>query len=232
MAEHSEHVVVVGMSVEDAHHRQRLSRLPGVRLAFLQLADPALAGVLTDLADEGATSIVLAGYSGSGEPPARSWLRRVAAHWLREYAGTAPELLLTHELLLTADSAELAALVDQARRQPRPVTGAESPLSSPAWEDVPRHRHQVFVCRGPRCAARGADDTARALTAELMRHRLGDDDVLVTQTGCQFPCNQAPVVSVQPDDVWYGGVSATAIAGIVADHLVGGVPVKDLRLPR
>lgn len=225
-------VIVVGMSVEDPSHRDKLARLPGVHIAFLQVADPPLTRVLTDLADGGATSIVLAGYSGSGEPPARSWLRRVAAHWLREYAGPAPELLLTHELLLTADPAELAELVDQARRQPRPVTGAESPLSSPAWEDVPRHRHQVFVCRGPRCAARGAGETAAALTVELMRHRLGDDDVLVTQTGCQYPCNQAPVVSVQPDDIWYGAVSAEGIAGIVAEHLVGGVPVEELRLPR
>lgn len=225
-------VVVVGMSVEDPGHRGKLALLPGVHIAFLQLADPPLNRVLTDLAGRGATSIVLAGYSGRGEAPARSWLRRVAAHWLREYAGTAPELLLTHELLLTPDPTELAELVDQARRQPRPVTGSESALSSPAWEEVPRHRHQVFVCRGPRCAARGAGETAAALTVELMRHRLGDDDVLVTQTGCQFPCNQAPVVSVQPDDVWYGGVGPEGIAEIVAEHLVGGLPVEILRLPR
>ena len=66
----------------------------------------------------------------------------------------------------------------------------------------------------------------------LMRAGLGDDDVLLTHTGCQFPCNQAPVVSVQPDDVWYGGVDAATAERIVTEHLVGGVPVAEHRLPR
>jgi len=66
----------------------------------------------------------------------------------------------------------------------------------------------------------------------LMRHRLGDDDVLLTHTGCQFPCNHAPVVSIQPDDVWYGGVDPTAADRIVAEHLVEGTVVESLRLPR
>ena len=54
----------------------------------------------------------------------------------------------------------------------------------------------------------------------------------VTHTGCQFPCNQAPVVSVQPDDVWYGGVDPDAARRIVRDHLVAGTPVEDRRLRR
>jgi (2Fe-2S) ferredoxin len=65
-----------------------------------------------------------------------------------------------------------------------------------------------------------------------MRHGLGDDDVLLTHTACQFPCNQAPVVSVQPDDVWYGGVDPAAAGRIVEEHLVQGRPVEELRLVR
>ena len=40
----------------------------------------------------------------------------------------------------------------------------------------------------------------------MLEHRLDDHDVLLVHTGCQFPCNQAPVLNVQPDDVWYGHV--------------------------
>jgi len=114
----------------------------------------------------------------------------------------------------------------------REVTGSQAPLVSAAWEDVPDHRHQVLVCRGPRCTALGSDLTAEALVLELMALGQGDDDVLVTHTGCQLPCNQAPVVSVQPDDVWYGGVDAHVAGAIVAEHLVGGRPVEAFRLPR
>jgi (2Fe-2S) ferredoxin len=65
-----------------------------------------------------------------------------------------------------------------------------------------------------------------------MNHEQGDDDVLVTHTGCQFPCNRAPVVSIQPDDVWYGHVDPEAARAIVAGHLAGGRPVETHRLAR
>ncbi len=130
--------------------------------------------------------------------PAVSWLRRIAAYWWRERAGHRPELDVGTSL--AGDAAEVRALVGLTR----PITGTEAGLTSAAWEDVTEHRHQVLVCRGPRCTALGSDRTAEALIIELMRQGQGDDDVLITHTGCQFPCNQAPVVSVQPDDVWYG----------------------------
>ena len=72
----------------------------------------------------------------------------------------------------------------------------------------------------------------RALVLSLMEAGLGDNDVLVTHTGCQFPCNQAPVVSVQPDDVWYADVDPAAARAIVTGHLVGGSPIESHRLPR
>jgi (2Fe-2S) ferredoxin len=72
----------------------------------------------------------------------------------------------------------------------------------------------------------------RAVILGLMEAGLGDDDVLVTHTGCQFPCNQAPVVTVQPDDTWYGHVDPEAAREIVRGHLVGGDPVVHHRLPR
>ncbi len=83
-----------------------------------------------------------------------------------------------------------------------------------------------------RCTARGADESAAVLGRALAAAGLGDDDVLVTQTGCQFPCNHAPVVTVQPDDVWYGGVDAAAARAIVHEHVVGGSPVAGHRLVR
>ena len=74
--------------------------------------------------------------------------------------------------------------------------------------------------------------TAEPANDRLTVNGLGDDDVLLTHTGCQFPCNQAPVVSVQPDDVWYGHVDADAASRIVAEHFVAGTPVESHRLPR
>ncbi len=224
-------LVLVGMSVREVERRDDLAALArhaGGSLAFLQVADPALGRELTRLADDGCEEIVLVGVSLGTLAPAVSWLRRIAAHWWRERGPAAPRVQVATVLLGSRGPEELALV----RTVTRPVTGEEPGLTSAAWEDVPRHRHQLLVCRGPRCTALGSDRTAEAMILALMRAGLGDDDVLVTQTACQFPCNQAPVVSVQPDDVWYGAVTAQVGERIVTEHLGGGVPVPEHRLPR
>ena len=232
MVERSEPaLVLVGMSVREASARDRLAALArahDAELAFLQVGDPSLLRVLTRLADEGHDRIVLVGFSLGSMAPVVSWLRRIASHWWRGHGPGAPVVEVATVLAAGTTSADL----DLARAVTRELTGTEAPLSSPTWEDVPNHRHQVFLCRGPRCSAQGGDESAEALILATMRAGLGDDDVLITHTGCQFPCNQAPVVSVQPDDVWYGGVDPATAARIVEEHLVGGIPVATSRLAR
>ncbi len=222
-------VVLVGMSVADVDRRDLLlgwARARGAGVAFLQMGDPSLAAELTRLADGGATTITLVGVDTGPVAPGHSWLRRIAAHWWRERAGRRPTIDVATRL------AGDAGQIDACLRDVRPITGAEAGLTSQAWEHVTGHRHQVLVCRGPRCTASGQVDNLRALVLALVEHDLGDDDVLLVHTGCQHPCNQAPVVSVQPDDVWYGGVDPSAAARIVAEHLVRGAPLESHRLPR
>src|SRR4051794_24230608 len=217
------------MSAREVQARERLDAWAAehdATVAFLQLGDPSLSRELTRLADLGAERVVVVGVSLGSLAPAVSWLRRIAGYWWRERAGHRPEVLIGASL--AEDAEEVRALVGRTR----PVTGAEPGITSAAWEDVTEHRHQVLVCRGPRCTALGSDLTAEALIIELMRQGQGDDDVLITHTGCQFPCNQAPVVSVQPDDVWYGAVDPDAARQIARDHLVQGRPVETHRLRR
>ncbi|MFE7228824.1 ferredoxin [Nocardioides sp. NPDC057577] len=227
------HRVVVGMSVTDVDRREDLLAWAGeheASLAFLQMGDPSLSRELTRLADEGAETIALAGISLGPLAPGHSWLRRIAAHWWRERTGTRPELQIATRLATTRD--ELAEALTDSLAETRPITGTEPGLTSPAWERVPDHVRQVLICRGPRCTAKGSEETARAVILGAMEAGLGDDDLLITHTGCQFPCNQAPVLSVQPDDVWYGNVEAAAARVIVRDHLADGRPVETYRLPR
>jgi (2Fe-2S) ferredoxin len=222
-------LVLVGMSAREVQARDLLLGLAkehDATVAFLQLGHPSLSAELTRLADLGADRIVVVGLSLGSLAPAVSWLRRIAGHWWRERPGHRP--VLEVGTTLAKEPAEVRAVLGMLR----PVTGAEPGLASAAWQDVTEHRHQVLVCRGPRCTALGSDLSAEALIIELMRQGQGDDDVLVTHTGCQFPCNHAPVVSVQPDDVWYGGVDPDAARLIAAEHLVAGRPVESRRLPR
>jgi (2Fe-2S) ferredoxin len=222
-------VVLVGMSAREVQARELLRELAvehDASVAFLQLGEPSLSLELTRLADLGTERISVVGVSLGTLAPAVSWLRRIAGHWWRERPGPRPVVEVGTALVRQPD--EVRAVLGMLR----PVTGSEAGLESAAWENVPEHRHQVLICRGPRCTALGSDRTAEAVILELMRLGQGDDDVLITHTGCQFPCNHAPVVSVQPDDVWYGGVDPDTARTITSEHLVAGRPVEASRLTR
>lgn len=222
-------IVLVGMSAREVQARDQLlaeALAHDATVAFLQLGDPSLSAELTRLADLGVPRITLVGVSLGTLAPAVSWLRRIAAHWWRERPGDRPAIEVATRL--AGDVLSVSEVLG-ARRA---VSGSEAGLESAAWQDVPAHRHQVLICRGPRCTALGSDRTAEAVVLELMRLEQGDDDVLVTHTGCQFPCNHAPVVSVQPDDVWYGEVGPELARQVVAEHLVGGRPIENGRLTR
>ncbi|TWS21430.1 (2Fe-2S) ferredoxin domain-containing protein [Tsukamurella asaccharolytica] len=221
--------ILVGMSAGiDPVGLTALAHGAGAEPAFLQVHDPALVDVLTAVADRGASDVLLIGAGWAQPGPKRSWLRRVAAHWLRGYDGP-PTLRLAPQLLAAPDAELLAAAIAAGGA---PTTADAAPLHSPAWEEVPRHRHQVLVCRGPRCSALGASAVTSAFGDELRRAGLGDDDALITVTGCQFPCNHAPVVTVQPDDAWYGRVSVDEVPGLVEAHLIRGWRADHLLLPR
>ncbi len=222
-------LVLVGMGAGDVARRDVLAaaaRERGASLAFLQVGDPSLSAELDRLTDAGASTITLVGVDTGILAPAHSWLRRIAAYWWRDRAGRRPTVLVATRLVSAVED------VPEALTRTKAVTGTEPGLTSDAWEDVGAHRHQVLVCRGPRCTAQGSEQTVRAMVLALMEHGLGDDDVLLVHTGCQSPCNQAPVVNVQPDDVWYGAVDGTAAAAIVAEHLVSGRPSAAHRLTR
>ena len=222
-------VVLVGMSVREAVADEQMGRLAervGGTCAYLQLGDPSLSHELARLTEEGPTRITLVGVSLGTMAPAVSWLRRVTSHWWRHLPEPRPHIEVATTLV--KDEADL----DDALAGSRPVNGSEPGLTSIAWQDVPQHRHQLLLCRGPRCTVLGSDKTAEAFVLAAMRAGLEDDDVLITHTGCQFPCNNAPVVSVQPDDVWYGGVDPTAAELIVHEHLVHDRPVESYRLAR
>lgn len=204
-------VVIVAMSVDAVTDRAafaELAEVTGATIAYLQNGDPTLTERLDELAASGADRIRLVRFPSSSAAPARSWLRRVASHWVREH----PEVDV--EIVASA------------------VTAREAALRSPAWEDVPGHRCHVLVCRGPRCSASGSGETSRVLDEVLSDRGLGDDEVLVAQTGCLYPCNHAPVVVVHPDDVWYGPVTPADAPTLVDEHLIAGRPLAHLRRPR
>jgi len=204
-------LVHVATALPDAGRQavlRRAAAAAGARLAFLQGAEPTLVRVLDELHAEGVRELRLEPVTTDDPTFARSWVGRVAGHWVRQQVD--PPVIHFGE---------------------RTVSGREAPLTSQAWETPPPHRHHLLLCRGPRCSARGSDDTYRALVMALVEQGLTDADVLMAQTGCLYPCNHGPVAVVYPEGAWYGPVDTDGAARLVAEHLAHDRPVVDLRLP-
>lgn len=202
-------------------------------VAVLDSCGPTVTEVLDDARAARRDDVVLV---PAHLPPDRylvAWLRRVVGHWLRtaERDGEpVPDVHLAAPLTATGGVAD--AIADAADGPTTALGTGAAPLTVPAWERVPAHRRHVLVCRGPRCSALGASRVSTALAAELEERGLGDDDVLVTTTGCLFPCARGPWVVVHPDDAWYGGMDADRVHRVVEEHLVAGRRVAGWDVPR
>ncbi|MFV8381895.1 (2Fe-2S) ferredoxin domain-containing protein [Corynebacterium hindlerae] len=208
------HIVVV-MSWADANladaWRASAAAL-GAECAFVQGATPALTDALRF--HLGADEIVLVPVTADAAL-GKSWVTRIARWWLAE-SGWPGRM---HIAPVTRGSISCLP-------QPDTLTELHSGgagLQNPAWQEPPPVSLHVIVCQGPRCHAQGAAATLRELNKSLKTEGMSDTSVLVTQAGCLYPCNRAPVICVQPNMEWKGPIHAEDVPDFVAQlkHYLG-----------
>ena len=99
--------------------------------------------------------------------------------------------------------------------------------AAPGAQSPPRHRTHLMLCAGTGCVANGSYQIKAELERELARHEL-QDEVAVVMTGCNGFCAQGPVMTVQPDGVFYQLLSEKDIPYLVGEHFLKGRPVARL----
>ncbi len=213
MTSQTSQIIVVLLTRDDIDHAHRLRNIlpDGACLAVLQACGlPTLTSALDSFAAGSSNQVRVICWSANPRSQ-RSWVIRVVSHWLRN-GGSLPVFV---DAVTCHDADELREHLVHDSVEAHAIGPDEAPLKSPAWDNPPDFRHHVLVCRGPRCSAHGADAIAAELTAELARRDLLDKSVLVTQTGCMFPCNRAPLIVVYPDNEWYESLTIEDIAWFV-----------------
>jgi bidirectional [NiFe] hydrogenase diaphorase subunit len=87
-----------------------------------------------------------------------------------------------------------------------------------------KYKRRVMICTSAGCISSGAQSVRNAFQAAVTEKKL--TDVRVMGTGCLGPCAKGPMVKLDPDDVYYSGLSAEDVPEIVEKHLLGNEPVK------
>ena len=102
---------------------------------------------------------------------------------------------------------------------------------------MPQFTHHIFVCCNQRepghsrgcCDPNGNEKLRDAFKSEIKKRGL-KPLVRANTSGCLDQCELGPTVVIYPQAVWYGGVKIEDVPRIVAETIVGGRVIEELRI--
>jgi NADH:ubiquinone oxidoreductase subunit F (NADH-binding)/(2Fe-2S) ferredoxin len=89
------------------------------------------------------------------------------------------------------------------------------------------YRYRINVCCSSGCVPLGALKVLKAFE-EAVKELGVDKDCKVARTGCPGTCSVGPAVMIEPGDYLYQNVTPENVREIVRDHIVLGLPVKEM----
>jgi NADH:ubiquinone oxidoreductase subunit F (NADH-binding)/(2Fe-2S) ferredoxin len=89
------------------------------------------------------------------------------------------------------------------------------------------YKNRINVCCSSGCVPFGAFNVLKAFQ-EAVKEFGVDKECKVARTGCVGTCAVGPAVVIEPGDYLYQNVTPDKVRQIVRDHIVLGLPVKDM----
>lgn len=98
-------------------------------------------------------------------------------------------------------------------------------------KDLTNVKHTVFVCTGGTCKKAGSEENMRELRCAIKMAGL-HECIHTVKSLCQGQCESAPIMFIQPDNVWYKQMDAASIDVLVSNKLARGEELLDKVLYR
>ncbi|MCW4000783.1 MAG: NAD(P)H-dependent oxidoreductase subunit E [Candidatus Bathyarchaeota archaeon] len=89
------------------------------------------------------------------------------------------------------------------------------------------YKYRINVCCSSSCSLFGSLNVLKAFEAAVKEFDV-EKECKVARTGCIGSCSAGPSVLVEPGDYLYQNVTAEKVREIVRDHVVLGLPVKEM----
>ena len=93
-------------------------------------------------------------------------------------------------------------------------------------EEIARYKNQILVCGGAGCVSSGCGEVKEAVEKTLEKLSV-EHSVKVMETGCMGTCSVGPIILIQPEGIFYTGMTPEKVEKILPAYLNEGAVLQE-----
>lgn len=90
-------------------------------------------------------------------------------------------------------------------------------------------KKHILFCSSEHCNGQNVEEVMNAFKEQFVEHGIYKE-IKMNKTSCLGMCGNGPFALIYPEGVWYYNLTVEDVPRITKEHLIDGVPVKELVL--